>query len=290
METRIEMMRGSDFFREDVNLFVNRVEETFQLEYHAHDFHEIAYVSEGRGYHHLNGEVWPVSKGDVFLVPIGISHVFRPSSAAVGQKLVVYNCVFTQSFLEEAGKMVPDTDVNHLFSKEGKVVRDLHLTMEPLMQRMYDEFSTRRAGWSGVLFALSVQLLVDLSRHSARPEGTSPRVEAADTIGEAIDYIRVHAAEPLTIRLMADRCGISERHFFRLFRQRTGQPFLDYLQNLRVRIGCILLTDSRHKIDIVAEMAGYRDTQSFYQVFKRIVGMTPGQYRRMAQTDPSSSG
>jgi len=283
MESRIGMMRGTDYFRDGVNLFVNRAEETFQLEYHAHDFYEIAYVSEGRGYHHMNGDVLPVSKGDVFLLPIGIPHVFRPRSAADGERLVVYNCVFPQTLLEQAGRTVPDANVGQLFEPKGKIVRDPHLALEPLLLRMLDEYTARRTGWSGLLFALFVQLLVDLSRYADRTEGTPKAAETADTIADAIDYIRLNAAQPLTIRQMAERCGISERHFFRLFRQRTGQSFLEFLQNARIRIACERLADSRHKIGAVAELAGYRDIQSFHRVFKQIVGMTPGRYRQMAR-------
>lgn len=295
MEPRVGMMFASGIFRkgEGLELYANRAEETFQLEYHAHDFHEIACVSEGRGYHHIGGRVVPVAKGDVFLLPIGLPHVFRPASAGGGQRLVVYNCVFTEALLREAAKYVPELDLSKLFEKEGTYARDARLSLEPLFQSLVAEHAKKTAGSSGMMFALFLQLLVQFSRLSAAGLPALPETSVAeDPIEAAAEYIRQHAPEPLTLRMLAHRCGMSERHFFRLFKARTGQPFLAYLQHARIRIGCELLLGTRHKIGTVAEMVGYRDTQSFHQTFKRIVGLTPGEYRkseanRLASTAPS---
>lgn len=283
MAVRAGLLHGSNFFRNGLELFVNRAEETFELEYHKHDFYEIAYVSEGRGYHHLGGRVIPVSKGDVFLLPIGLSHVFRPSSSEGGSRLVVLNCVFSEALLQTASTMVPDLDFAGLFAEEGGIIRDNRLTLEPLYQRMLEEYTVQPAGSAGMLLALFVQLMIQLSRlirqSGAQTPGTPP--DGSDPIEEAVDYIAHHAAEYLTIGLLANRCGMSERHFCRLFKARTGQSFLEYVHHQRVRMGCELLLGTRHKVGAIAGMVGYRDVQSFHLIFKRIVGLTPGAYRKM---------
>lgn len=282
MQTRAGLLRGSSFFRNGLMLYVNRTEETFQTDYHAHDFLEITYVSEGRGYHHLGGKVISVAKGDVFLLPVGLPHVFRPSSAEDGQKLAVYNCVFSDELLLEAASRVPDVPLASLFGREACYLRDRRLTIEPLYQRMHEEFAKQRAGSAGMLFALFLQLLIQLSRMIDQQETpvASP-VMAADPVGDAIDYIRRHASEKLSRSMLANRCGISERHFARLFKARTGQPFLQYVLHERIRLGCELLLGTRHNIGVVAEMVGYKDMQTFHQTFKRIVGATPGEYRKL---------
>ena len=105
------LMRGTQHFREGMRIFVNRVDESFDLHYHAHDFIEISYVAGGSGFHHIGGKVLPVAKGDVFLLPVGTSHVFRPRSADRRQKLTVYNCIFTEDLFGEAAAAVDDVIV-----------------------------------------------------------------------------------------------------------------------------------------------------------------------------------
>ncbi|RAV20965.1 AraC family transcriptional regulator [Paenibacillus contaminans] len=278
-------LRGTDFFRDGRRIFVNRIEESFQSWYHAHDFIEITYVSEGKGYHHIGEQVVPVSKGELFVLPIGVPHVFRPYSASPGQKLVVYNCLFPEAAIEQLGEHIEDIDLRSLLRPKQEPyetvnsVIDRELALEPLFQSMFNEYTARRPGSSAVLFALLLQLLVQLSRKAIRPP-ESADFEESDPIGQAVEYVSRHAEEELTVRSMAERCRMSERHFFRLFKQRTGQPFHEYVQHARIRTSCELLQCTRHKISAVAETVGYRDTQSFCRVFKRIVGITPGAYRK----------
>jgi AraC family L-rhamnose operon transcriptional activator RhaR len=285
VEQHKEVLLGSNLFREGMEIFINRVEEAFQLDYHSHDFIEIAFVSEGRGYHHIGDQVQAVSKGDLFVLPIGTTHVFRPTAARGGQKLIVYNCVFTESVLQEASLLVKDIDLAATLRltpssrEEGYGFHDLDLEFEPLFQTMHEEHSSNRPGSAAVLFSLVVRLLVQIARKLLLANNRT--FEDADPIGQAVDYIRRHSAENLSIRSMAEMCRMSERHFFRLFRQRTGQTFHDFLQHARIQSACELLVGTRHKIAVIAETVGYRDLQSFNRVFKRIVGMTPREKRKL---------
>jgi len=282
VESRVGLIRGSRLFGANRSIHVNRVEETFELEYHAHDFYEIAYISAGRGYHHWGGRVVPVSRGDVFVLPIGTPHVFRPHSAADGEKLVVSNCIFSDDFLRDAAARIDDLDLAGLFEREGGSARDSRFALEPIFQRMNEEQNGGSPGSAGMLYALFLQLLVGLARLLKPSDGLGPAParDGDDRIGEAIDYIGRHAADDLSIRSLSSRCGMSERHFFRLFKARTGMPFLEYVQRARIRMSCELLLATRHKIGTIAEMVGYRDAQSFYQTFKKVVGVTPGEYRK----------
>jgi AraC family L-rhamnose operon transcriptional activator RhaR len=90
---------GDLYFLPELPLFVNRVHESFELQQHTHDFIEISYVAEGSGAHYIDHTSLTVSKGDLFFIPVGVSHVFRPASTIQSKPLVVYNCIFTQEWL-----------------------------------------------------------------------------------------------------------------------------------------------------------------------------------------------
>ncbi|MCL6457539.1 MAG: AraC family transcriptional regulator [Gorillibacterium sp.] len=277
------LLKGSNHFREGFPIYINRVEETFDLDFHTHDFIEITYVCEGKGYHHIGEQVVPVSKGELFVIPIGIPHVFRPVSASRSDRLVVYNCIFTEQALKSTADTVGDFTLAtalrlHLGEQQaGYGILDRELSFEPIFQSMLEEHTTKKPGFTAVLHSLLGWLLILLARKLEQPDDV--RFEAADAIGETMDYIRHHVAEDLNLQALAERSRLSERHFFRLFKQRTGQTFHSFVQQARVRTACEYLAGTTLKISAIAENVGYKDLQSFYRVFKQVVGTTPGEYR-----------
>ncbi|WP_164821414.1 AraC family transcriptional regulator [Paenibacillus koleovorans] len=298
METRQNVFRGTDFFQGGLDIYVNRAVESFEMPFHAHDFIEVTLVSEGRGYHHIGHQVQAVGKGDLFVLPAGVPHVFRPASVKGGDKLVVCNCLFSDRLLTElTERLLPDLELAPLLrlqpghNDHGFWVRDRRFSFEPLFAALYREYNGERRGSSAMLYALLIQLLVELYRATnesraggAETGSTAVGIESSKSsqllIEEAIDYVLAHAAEPLTIRGMAERLRMSERHFFRLFKQTTGQPFHDFVQHARIRMSCELLLGTTQKVRSIAETVGYSDAESFYRAFRRIVGMTPGEFRK----------
>ncbi|WP_040949973.1 AraC family transcriptional regulator [Gorillibacterium massiliense] len=280
------VLKGSDLFRKGLCIYVNRIEEKFETGLHQHDFCELNYIAEGSGFQYLGDRVLPAARGDFFALPIGSSHVFRPYSSDKNRRLVVYNVVFTPSLLEEIAAAVPDLDLGGFWERlsrgplETGRLRDSQLVLEPLFERIYEEHASLRPGSSAMLTALLTQILIEWMRQLRAGQTSAAPTQGLELIGEAADYIRKRASEPLTLRETAEHFRVSERHFQRLFKERTGQTFHDFVQRQRIMTACELLRTTSHKLDAIAAMAGYRDLQSFCRVFKRIEGKTPGQYRK----------
>jgi len=73
--------------------------------------------------------------------------------------------------------------------------------------------------------------------------------------------------------------GISAGHLSRIFRQETGYTFVDYLMYVRVKRAAELLRDPSVKIYEVADLVGYSDVRYFGQVFRKVTGLTPREFR-----------
>ncbi|ALS26643.1 AraC family transcriptional regulator [Paenibacillus sp. 32O-W] len=286
------MLKSDYYFTENVRLFVNRNLETFDLAYHAHDFVELAYVAEGFGFHHIGDAAERVGKGRLYVIPVGVSHVFRPASANQEEPLVVYNCVIAPDLLaslREMAEPILRTQFDFLMEERSEwfSVPDHDGTIERLLYGLHREFVFRRSGSTTMMYAMLLQLLVSVFR--ARQECPElPAAAAPNALYDVLAWLDEHYGEPLDIASLAGRCGFSKRHFQRLFKQYTGQTFARYMQSLRIRKSCDMLRETGDKIQAVAERAGYRDIDSFNRVFRRIVGMTPGAYRQQMQ-EPSPS-
>ncbi|WP_168123666.1 helix-turn-helix domain-containing protein [Paenibacillus sp. HB172176] len=95
---------------------------------------------------------------------------------------------------------------------------------------------------------------------------------------------RVHKdyADDLSLDTFADEHNVNGYTLSRMFRQETGENFIDYLTNLRLETSKRLLAHSETSIQVIAEAVGYRQTY-YYRIFKKKFGLTPSQYRAEAQ-------
>ncbi len=92
-------------------------------------------------------------------------------------------------------------------------------------------------------------------------------------------YIELHYAEDLSVRIMAEHFGYSEVYFCKLFKQHFGESFVSYLTNYRIREAKRLLEDESVNIKDVGRTVGYEDSNYFTKVFRRIMDMSPSEYR-----------
>lgn len=77
--------------------------------------------------------------------------------------------------------------------------------------------------------------------------------------------------------------GLPERTLKRRFKAATGTTLIEYVQNLRVEEAKRLLETRNTPIDDISAEVGYEESAFFRRLFKRLTGLTPGEYRRMFQ-------
>ncbi|MGO4371752.1 helix-turn-helix domain-containing protein, partial [Paenibacillus sp. MCAF20] len=97
---------------------------------------------------------------------------------------------------------------------------------------------------------------------------------------EIRDYVAEHFMDPnLSLTLLSDRFQISSKYLSQLFKESIGQNFSDFLIGLRIDYAKRLLRDSDVTVQDISDMLGYANPTSFIRVFKKVVGLSPGQYR-----------
>ena len=101
-----------------------------------------------------------------------------------------------------------------------------------------------------------------------------------ELINRAIDYMKHNYNTDIRLEDIAVRSFISKNYFSKLFKDVTGTNFSDYVQKLRIDEACSLLRNSDMKVTSVAIQTGFNDIKFFYEVFKKITGKTPGDYRK----------
>mgnify|MGYP001320159520 CR=1 FL=1 len=105
-------------------------------------------------------------------------------------------------------------------------------------------------------------------------------------VEKARRYLEENFADPeLNLSTVADRVYVSPCYLSHLFKEVTGSNVTEYLNRIRIHQGKKLLKDTNLKIYEIAERVGFRDSHYFGIVFKKLMGLSPGEYRDKVQID-----
>ena len=100
-------------------------------------------------------------------------------------------------------------------------------------------------------------------------------------IQELQRWIGANPAEDHSVLALARRAGLSPRHFSRVFHHEVGVPPAEYVELVRVEAARRLLQAGRDTPKRVAGLCGYADVNGLRRAFRRRLGITPADYRRM---------
>ncbi len=106
------------------------------------------------------------------------------------------------------------------------------------------------------------------------------RQDRSDPVGIAIDWIHAHLTDPIAFPEVAKEAGVSEGHFYRLFKRQTGMTPTRYLNKIRIEYAQRMLRMAHLKISEVATNCGFTDPLYFSRVFKRHTGQCPETFRQ----------
>lgn len=102
-----------------------------------------------------------------------------------------------------------------------------------------------------------------------------------DHISEVLRRIESRLAEDVTLTDIADALKLNPSYVSRLFKEKVGMNYIEYLTRQRIERSKELLEQSALKIQEVSARVGYRMPHYFIKIFREHTGVTPGQYRKM---------
>lgn len=105
------------------------------------------------------------------------------------------------------------------------------------------------------------------------------RNHADSDIQKVQDHIESHYDDRLTIDALANHINIGRRTFERRFKEATNNTPVEYIQRVRIEAAKKFFEASRKNVTEVMFDVGYTDTKAFRDVFKKVTGLTPIEYR-----------
>ena len=114
------------------------------------------------------------------------------------------------------------------------------------------------------------------------PDKLRPYME----MNKVLEYVRAHYARPIRIDELAELMHLSSSQFERRFRKAFRISPTRHILNVRIRAACNLLTTTNDTIASIALESGFYDQSHFIRGFKKIMGVSPGEYRKQGRVNP----
>ncbi|MDD7912034.1 helix-turn-helix domain-containing protein [Pseudovibrio exalbescens] len=133
-----------------------------------------------------------------------------------------------------------------------------------------------------IMLQLAHQLLIEPGGREQRFYKTFlPELQHGDgAILKVQHWLQTAYSDSLTVSEMAERAGLTARTFLRRFHRDTGHKPNTYLQMVRVEKARSQLELSSRPVDEIAWSVGYQDPAAFRKVFQKVIGLSPGEYRK----------
>lgn len=275
--------------RERIHMFI--CSELYTPE-HDHDFLELSYVLSGQATHMLDNVPSVLSKGDYFIVDYHKTHAYNQIG---NEPFTIINCLFVPRFIEETlkdcrqlGEVVNSYLIKFDFCRLKDhptkfIYHDDDGHIGQLFQKLCDEYGTKRMGYLETMRSYLIVILIDMMRQIQAPDFIESESEM---VRYTIDYVQKNFMEKLSLCEITKQFNYSLAHVSHTFKKETGMTFQDYVQYVRIWESCRLLINTPKKVSEIAALVGYSNIQFFNEVFKRQVGMSPREYRRVGGAGP----
>lgn len=103
-------------------------------------------------------------------------------------------------------------------------------------------------------------------------------------VTQTCDYVGKHYREKFSLTKMAEQLGITPSYLSKLFKREMNQTLEDYITGVRIERASNLLRFSDQPVSTIGDYVGFGTQSYFCSTFKKLTGLTPGQYRKQFST------
>ena len=262
---------SSDRFTADRSNYVKHKSMGFL---HLHNFYEFYYLLEGNRKYFIDSAIYSLEAGDLVIVPPNTIH------RSIGDDAGYYS----RSLLNIPPHLFESEFMKEFSLNEGELVIKIPAKrrkfFEAMLEKIDYEYGRNDEHSEYLIRSYVNEVLIFLIRIKRRKDFSYADKEADRVIGEAASFMRNNFDKPLTLDIVAQHVRMSKTYFCKMFREKTGFGFSDYLAGVRITEAAKMLTDSDMDITNIATKCGFNDSSYFATVFKRIKGVTPVKYRK----------
>lgn len=237
---------------------------------HMHDYYVFCFIEKGLQSFSYGKIKHLTPPGGLILLNPGDAHTGEPADEFGFEYRAIYPTIF---HMEEALSELSGKRLNPPFFPKVRIddlelvrsVRALHRALTTETNPMERE----------ALFLLVLSQAI--TKYSEMYPTAIAIGKGRHAVKQACNYIREHATDGITLTEVAEHVNLSRYYFLRVFHETVGMPPHAYLESVRISKAKQLL-EKGLPLNQVAHESGYSDQSHFTNRFKRLIGITPGQY------------
>ena len=189
-----------------------------------------------------------------------------------------------QYALQDALQEGPELRYRCLFSDDRGNVLLLYDAPPELDARLAEAVHAALGGELGLTVQLETEPATSLTRIAEAYDSAMERMLSSAQLSPIVEgakaYIAAHHSDPdLSLMEVAEALNVHPAYLSRTMKQELGMPFAKYLTNVRIGKAVQLMRDPSIRIWKVAEMVGYSGGNYFSAAFKKVLGVSPADYR-----------
>ncbi|OPJ54776.1 AraC family transcriptional regulator [Clostridium chromiireducens] len=249
----------------DQNFFSSKILDNFTFPPHLHPYVEIVYVIEGSIEVTINDFSRSLSVGEASVCFPNDIHSFNNEEFSK-ILLFIFSPDLTGSFF---GTRMDKTLENPFMYKAT-----IDEGVSSLLYMLHDEFIKYNNKY--VVKGLLYTILGKLEPHFTLKNSSH---FYNITIQNLLKYIEVHYQEKISLESIAKDLGFSKFYLSRIFSNKIGFQFNDYVNRLRINKAQKLLSETDLPITVIALECGFESQRNFNRIFKELTSLTPTKFR-----------
>ncbi|MBC8035235.1 MAG: helix-turn-helix transcriptional regulator, partial [Chitinophagaceae bacterium] len=261
----------------------SRVKSKFDFPLHYHEEFELNFIRNAPGAKRIIGDHIE-EIGDIELVLVGpnLQHGWFTHNCT-STEIIEITLQFHRDLFDE--KFVQRNQMSLIRSMFDRSLRGILFSKETayaLMPRLKE--LPQKHGFDSVIELLSILHDLSASRNmitlSDAAFATNEKFSYnSRRIGKVMEYLNHNFDKNITLSEVAKIAAMSEVAFCRFFKVRTGQTFIDTLNEIRLGHASRMLIDTTHSITEVAFKCGFNNISNFNRLFKKKKDYTPREFR-----------
>ena len=259
--------------------------------WHAHEEYELHLITETSGKAFVGDYIGEFKAGDLFLTGPNVPHNWisdelHSTPVGIRDMLVQFSHSSVTKLVEAFPEFTKVLDMLYA-SRMGVQFEGFN----PTFARGHLEAIRDNKGMERIL--AFVRFLVRLNEHAEKKTLSSMQVTQVDSgskharIGTVIDHIIQNYREEFSQTEAAAAAGMAQSSFSRNFKSVTGHNFVDFITRVRVGQACSMLYGTDDQVTAICYKSGFQNLANFNRQFRKLKGMTPSDYRRLARDELS---
>lgn len=266
-------------------LLINRHGRFRSYPLHSHDFIELTYMYSGACVQIVNDGLQVLRQGQVLLMDSDVVHTIAP----LGEDDILVNICIDKGYLNQnffnrlkGGNTVTEFFVNMVnkLAKHNTFIifqseddRRLQVLMRELLCEWYDASPLSETMITALFSCIVTELTCVFEQHAS----SYPLLQNNPVV-PTLRYIEEHYADA-KLEDIAAELYISPTSLTRALKAQTGKSFKTLVHDQRIHEACRLLEDTTLPVSAVAKSVGYSNLTFFYQLFERLRGCSPAEWR-----------